>query len=225
MLQADAIAPSFRRLHAVEYRLFTTTSSHSKPLKSLIHFTDATRFAVILRNFSTCHTKYELNNMHPAVPCDAVKLSDIQNNAADDMKVADIDLAQTSVNLSAESSTDDGQDTADSGKFLLSFKCKPCDHRMMRFISKQAYRKGVVIVRCESCTALHLMADNLGWFRTSTGHRAVNVEQLLAEKGEVVKKVLSELRPDDVRVLQENMNSIIDVPDSLRPRLGSLTST
>ena len=40
---------------------------------------------------------------------------------------------------------------------------------------QQAYREGVVIVRCPGCDNLHLIADRLGWFEDG----GVDVRQLM----------------------------------------------
>lgn len=42
-----------------------------------------------------------------------------------------------------------------------------------------------MIVRCQACDKQHLIADNLGWFGD-----AVNIEQILAQRGEQVKRIL-----------------------------------
>lgn len=75
------------------------------------------------------------------------------------------------------------------GKFQLMFTCKKCDTRNSKFITKLAYYKGVVIVICDGCENKHLIADNLNWFTDMNGKK--NIEDIMAEKGETVQKILS----------------------------------
>ncbi|GAB6024596.1 hypothetical protein CHUAL_009744 [Chamberlinius hualienensis] len=79
------------------------------------------------------------------------------------------------------------QQVQTSEKYFLQFTCKVCDFKVSKFISQTAYKKGVVIVRCDGCNNNHLIADNLGWFKELGGLR--NVEEILASKGETVKKL------------------------------------
>lgn len=67
--------------------------------------------------------------------------------------------------------------------FMMVFTCKVCETRSMKMASREAYEKGVVVVRCQGCDNLHLIADRLGWFGEPG-----SVEELLAARGEEFKK-------------------------------------
>ena len=77
-------------------------------------------------------------------------------------------------------------------KMELNYTCKVCNTRNVKIISKLAYTKGVVIVKCSGCSNNHLIADNLGWWPELQEKGIRNVEDLLLAKGETVKRVHSD---------------------------------
>lgn len=46
-----------------------------------------------------------------------------------------------------------------------------------------------MIVNCDGCENKHLIADNLNWFSDMNGKK--NIEDIMAEKGETVQKIMS----------------------------------
>ena len=71
-------------------------------------------------------------------------------------------------------------------KMLLRFTCThaAADEARMttKLISKRAYERGVVLVRCDCCDRNHLIADHLGWF----GEEGQTVEDIMHARGEAV---------------------------------------
>ncbi|UNI14930.1 hypothetical protein JDV02_001508 [Purpureocillium takamizusanense] len=68
--------------------------------------------------------------------------------------------------------------------YQLSFTCVPCGHRSHHNVSKQGYHGGSVLITCPSCRNRHVISDHLGIF----GDRSITVEDLMREKGNLVKR-------------------------------------
>ena len=83
-------------------------------------------------------------------------------------------------------------------KYALMYTCKICDSRSVKSISKQAYHKGCVVVKCPGCKNMHLISDNLGIF----DEPGWNLESYFAERGQLVKRFdknnILELSIDDI---------------------------
>ncbi|GAB2276782.1 hypothetical protein Dimus_011497 [Dionaea muscipula] len=65
----------------------------------------------------------------------------------------------------------------------LIYTCKVCETRSMKTVCRDSYEKGVVVVECDGCNNLHLIADRLGWFGEPG-----SIEDFLSSRGEEVKR-------------------------------------
>ena len=75
-------------------------------------------------------------------------------------------------------------------QLAIVFTCKVCDTRSAKQFTEQAYRNGVVLVRCPGCNNLHLIADRLGIFEDQgQGGKGWDIEKAMAKIGDNVKAV------------------------------------
>ncbi|KAG5980409.1 hypothetical protein E4U55_004058 [Claviceps digitariae] len=68
--------------------------------------------------------------------------------------------------------------------YQLSFTCIPCRHRSHHNVSKQGYHKGSTLITCPGCRNRHVISDHLNIF----GDRKITVEDLMRERGRLVKR-------------------------------------
>ncbi|KAM0203735.1 hypothetical protein ACHAPI_000734 [Fusarium lateritium] len=68
--------------------------------------------------------------------------------------------------------------------YQLSFTCVPCGHRSHHNVSKQGYHFGSSLITCPQCRNRHIISDHLNIF----GDRKITVEDLMREKGQLVKR-------------------------------------
>lgn len=100
-------------------------------------------------------------------------------------------------------------------KIKLMFTCKKCNTRISKLISKLAYDKGVVIVRCDGCKNNHLIADNLGWF--SEINKKINIEKIMELKGETVRKIMNDMDGYYEAVLKEEFKLQNQKENEIKP--------
>lgn len=98
---------------------------------------------------------------------------------------------------------------AKTDRFFLQFTCtatldsgETCGTLNVHSISRHAYRKGTVFVRCPSCNSSHLVADNLNWIGdvgTKDQSAFTNLEEYMEKQGTPVTRLAgSEERMDEV---------------------------
>ncbi|KAK4192840.1 DNL zinc finger-domain-containing protein [Podospora australis] len=91
-------------------------------------------------------------------------------------------------------------------QYELTFTCVPCGQRSRHRISKQGYHHGSVLIACPGCKNRHIISDNLKIF----GDKKITVEDLLKEKGLVVKKgILGE--EGDIEFWEDGTTTVRDV--------------
>ena len=88
-------------------------------------------------------------------------------------------------------------------RLAIVFTCTVCDTRSAKKFSEQAYKEGVVVVRCPGCQNDHLIADNLSFFEDDW-----TLEDALQARGNSVDKLdddnlLAGVDPDTLKRLVE----------------------
>ncbi|KAF3762975.1 hypothetical protein M406DRAFT_264408 [Cryphonectria parasitica EP155] len=74
--------------------------------------------------------------------------------------------------------------TSKQPSYELTFTCVPCGTRSAHNVSKQGYHHGSVLITCPSCRNRHIISDHLNIF----GNRSITVEELMKERGQLVKR-------------------------------------
>ena len=110
-------------------------------------------------------------------------------NSLEEVEVTDKDNNTIKVNYGDNTISYDipaeigGTSFDEAGQYMIMFTCGVCKAKQSKFFTKSAYHRGVVLIRCDGCANVHLIADNLKWF----GDENVNVESIMKEKGIDVK--------------------------------------
>lgn len=94
-----------------------------------------------------------LNTKTQSLPKDVS--GDLSDNSSDSFRLED----------ESESCHANNSSAAEGARYCIVYTCKICQTRSAKTFSKLSYEKGIVIVRCPGCSNMHLIADNLGWFK------------------------------------------------------------
>ena len=94
---------------------------------------------------------------------------------------------------------------AGGDKFIMVFTCKKCEERSAKYISKQAYNHGCVLIRCPGCKNLHLISDHMGVFEDP----GWNIQKYLAANGTSAKVFDSE------NIFELNQSDILPAKSTL----------
>lgn len=103
---------------------------------------------------------------------------------------------------------------------MIKFTCGVCNQHHLRTFTKDAYHKGVVIIRCEKCENFHLIADNLGifiyiskkgWFHDEK----TTIESIIRDKGGKVEKLITDealqfIKKEDLTPEKNNEKLVIE---------------
>ncbi|KAI1266878.1 hypothetical protein F5Y18DRAFT_351368 [Xylariaceae sp. FL1019] len=111
--------------------------------------------------------------------------------------------------------------------YQLTFTCVPCGERSSHTVSKQGYHKGSVLITCPECRNRHVISDHLNIF----GDRHLTVEDLMREKGQLVKRGTLgedgdiEFWQDDIAPSSTNNNTTPVHPSATAPSTRRQFST
>ncbi|KAK0322277.1 hypothetical protein LTR82_006730 [Friedmanniomyces endolithicus] len=96
------------------------------------------------------------------------------------------------VSYSPSTAEDTAARKAQEPAYEMHFTCRKCLHRSAHRITKQAYHFGTTLVTCPECKGRHLISDHLKIF----SDKSITVEDLLREKGELLRKGRLEVSHD-----------------------------
>ncbi|KAL5513093.1 hypothetical protein ACEPAH_3491 [Sanghuangporus vaninii] len=99
--------------------------------------------------------------------------------------------ASASASVSSSSSVEAAEPI--EPRLQLTFTCTVtnCHERSTHGFTKRAYERGIVIVQCPKCKNRHLIADHLGWFKTTEGTgdgTLKTIEDIMRAKGQTVSR-------------------------------------
>lgn len=146
------------------------------------------RYSIGTRGMTQSIRFYSIETVKEEKPKDLTepKLNDSPVDENIDAEKGEENCPKTIGEASQEVVRDFVQDNTDE-VLCYAYTCNVCSLRNSKSISKMAYLKGVVIVRCDKCQNTHLVTDHDKWIDDVDGKK--NVEDILAKKGEKAEKI------------------------------------
>lgn len=116
-------------------------------------------------------------------------------------------------------------------RMQITYTCNVCDLRSTKHFYKKSYQKGIVLIRCDGCKNLHLVADNLGWLGPDK-----NIEEIMARKGIPIQRyrdsiswqhshVASSTEPLIMNMPEEDVSVEMDATGVINVTPNTITST
>lgn len=125
------------------------------------------------------------------------------------MKAANEDEVIATTNSSINLQDIPGTSKGGSRKLAILFTCNVCETRSAKRFTEQAYKNGVVLVRCPKCENLHLIADRLGYFSDNEDGKGWDIEQFMKNVNAEESKGFIKVATEGQEVLEVTLKDVL----------------
>lgn len=125
------------------------------------------------------------------------------------MKAANEDGVTATTNSSINLQDIPGTSKGGSRKLAILFTCNVCETRSAKRFTEQAYKNGVVLVRCPKCENLHLIADRLGYFSDNGDGKGWDIEQFMKDVNSEDSKGFIKVATEGQEVLEITLKDVL----------------
>lgn len=143
---------------------------------------------------------------------------DNQTKPLSELSQGDMSLAMKAANEDEIIATTDssinlqdipGTSKGGSRKLAILFTCNVCETRSAKRFTEQAYKHGVVLVRCPKCENLHLIADRLGYFSDNEDGKGWDIEQFMKNVNSEESKGFVKVATEGQEVLEVTLKDVL----------------